>query len=169
MVIFQNIIGFDGVIFILAIVTTVVFILARKSANELYIKMHPSLYVPGFDETKNKVVTDYNKLDEMDIVSMRDKMGRLYTLFANFTGIFPLMGILGTVISLIGLIQDMANAQDNFYLALTSTFWGLVFAIIFKMLDGFILSRIEDNEKTVALYLERNVTAKEKVDICEDK
>ena len=63
----------------------------------------------------------------------------------------------------------MANAQSNFYLALTSTFWGLVFAIIFKMLDGFILSRIEDNEKTVALYLERNIAEYEKVNTCEDK
>ena len=169
MVIFQNVIGFDGLIFLLAIATTVIFVLARKATNELYLKMHPSLYVPGFDKTKEKAMNDYKELTEADVVAMRDKMGRLYTLFANFTGIFPLIGILGTVISLIGMISDMANAQSNFYLALTSTFWGLVFAIIFKMLDGFILSRIEDNEKTVALYLERNIAEYEKVNTCEDK
>ena len=68
----------------------------------------------------------------------------------------PLLGILGTVISLLGMVGDMTNVQDNFYGALTSTFWGLVFAIIFKFLDGIISAKIEDNEKNVQLYLERN-------------
>ena len=77
-------------------------------------------------------------------------------LFVNLTGIFPLLGILGTVISLLGMVGDMTNVQDNFYGALTSTFWGLVFAIIFKFLDGIISAKIEDNEKNVQLYLERN-------------
>ena len=53
-------------------------------------------------------------------------------------------------------MDDMSNAQNNFYAALTSTFWGLVFAIIFKFLDGVISAKIEDNEKTVALFLQRN-------------
>ena len=52
----------------------------------------------------------------------------------------------------------MTSVQDNFYGALTSTFWGLVFAIIFKFLDGIISAKIEDNEKNVQLYLERNNT-----------
>ena len=65
------------------------------------------------------------------------------------------MGILGTVISLLGMVGDMTNVQDNFYGALTSTFWGLVFAIIFKFLDGIISAKIDDNEKNVQLYLER--------------
>ena len=84
------------------------------------------------------------------------RTGSLYSLFVNLTGIFPLLGILGTVISLLGMVGDMTNVQDNFYGALTSTFWGLVFAIIFKFLDGIISAKIEDNEKNVQLYLERN-------------
>ena len=87
---------------------------------------------------------------------MRNRTGSLYSLFVNLTGIFPLLGILGTVISLLGMVGDMTNVQDNFYGALTSTFWGLVFAIIFKFLDGIISAKIEDNEKNVQLYLERN-------------
>ncbi len=51
----------------------------------------------------------------------------------------------------------MTNVQDNFYGALTSTFGDLFFfAIIFKFLDGIISAKIEDNEKNVQLYLERN-------------
>ena len=87
---------------------------------------------------------------------MRNRTGSLYSLFVNLTGIFPLLGILGTVISLLGMVGDMTNVQDNFYGALTSTFWGLVFAIIFKFLDGIISAKIEDNEKNVQLYRERN-------------
>lgn len=72
---------------------------------------------------------------------MRNRTGSLYSLFVNLTGIFPLLGILGTVISLLGMVGDMTNVQDNFYGALTSTFWGLVFAIIFKFLDGIISAK----------------------------
>ena len=53
----------------------------------------------------------------------------------------------------------MADVQGNFYGALTSTFWGLVFAIVFKLLDGVVSAKIEDNEKNVQLYLERNSIA----------
>jgi hypothetical protein len=77
-------------------------------------------------------------------------------MFVNLTGIFPLLGILGTVVSLLGMVSDSTDITGNFYGALTSTFWGLVFAIIFKFIDGVISAKIEDNEKTVALYLDRN-------------
>ena len=49
----------------------------------------------------------------------------------------------------------MADMQTNFFAALTSTFWGLVFAIIFKLLDGFLSARMEDNDKAVDLLLQR--------------
>ena len=45
---------------------------------------------------------------------------------------------------------------EHFGIQLVFTFWGLVFAIIFKFLDGIISAKIEDNEKNVQLYLERN-------------
>ena len=41
------------------------------------------------------------------------------------------------------------------FAALTSTFWGLVFAILFKLLDGFLSARMEDNDKAVDLLLQR--------------
>ena len=82
---------------------------------------------------------------------MRQQALSAYALFANLTGIFPLMGILGTVISLLPMVMDMTNVQQNFFAALTSTFWGLVFAIIFKFMDGFLAAKIEENDKNVAL------------------
>ncbi|MBE5951986.1 MAG: MotA/TolQ/ExbB proton channel family protein [Lachnospiraceae bacterium] len=54
----------------------------------------------------------------------------------------PLLGTLGTVI---GLINNSINAdalQSNFLYALTSTFWGLVGAIILKFLDEMWISKL---------------------------
>ena len=54
------------------------------------------------------------------------------------------------------MVANLADMQQNFFAALTSTFWGLVFAIVFKLLDGFLLSSvIEDNDKSVTLFLAR--------------
>ena len=71
------------------------------------------------------------------------------------TAVFPLLGILGTVISLLPMVSDMTNMQNNFFAALTSTFWGLVFAIGFKLCDAFLSSRMDDNDKNVNLLLSR--------------
>ncbi|MBR1739994.1 MAG: MotA/TolQ/ExbB proton channel family protein [Ruminococcus sp.] len=122
--------------------------------------MHHEVYVPNGGTSLKEAASDLHGIRESEITSMRNQTGRLYSLFVNLTGIFPLLGILGTVISLLGMVSDMNDITGNFYGALTSTFWGLVFAIVFKFLDGIISAKIEDNEKTVALYLERNsVTA----------
>ena len=137
-----------------------------RSADRLYKKMHLTVFVPDSDISPKEAVSDISGLRESEIVSMRNQTGSLYSVFVNLTGIFPLLGILGTVTSLLGLVSDTSDITGNFYGALTSTFWGLVFAIIFKFLDGIVSAKIEDNEKSVALYLERNsrnVTEKEKV------
>ena len=155
-VIFSNIAGFDAIIFIAGIVNAVVYYFAFSAANELYRKMHLTVFVPDNDDSKEQAQAKVSSLTETELTEMRTRCGKLYSVFVNLTGIFPLLGILGTVASLLSVMEDMSNAQGNFYAALTSTFWGLVFAIIFKFLDGVISARIEDNEKTVALFLERN-------------
>ena len=94
-------------------------------------------------------------------MELRKRSEGLYSIFANVTAIFPLLGILGTVVSLLPMVADMADMQQNFFAALTSTFWGLVFSIIFKLLDGFLTSRIEDNDKNVTLLLERRAALRE--------
>lgn len=59
-------------------------------------------------------------------------------MFDVIIDIFPLLGTLGTVIGLLGVADSIANIQDKFFLALTSTFWGLLFAITFKALDSLL-------------------------------
>ncbi|MCM1505929.1 MAG: MotA/TolQ/ExbB proton channel family protein [Ruminococcus flavefaciens] len=165
-VIFMNIWGYDMIIFIVAVFTGIIYYFLKKSADRLYKKMHLTVFVPDSDISQQEAVSDISELRETDVVNMRNHTGSLYSVFVNLTGIFPLLGILGTVTSLLNLVADTSNITGNFYGALTSTFWGLIFAIIFKFLDGIISARIEDNEKSVALYLERNsrtVAEKEKV------
>ena len=87
----------------------------------------------------------------------REKTNRVYDLFSNFTTMFPLLGMLGTVVSLI-MMTDSINtaATESFFAALTSTFWGIVAALIFKGLDALVSYKIEDNEKHMEYILNPN-------------
>ena len=58
----------------------------------------------------------------------------------------PLLGTLGTVIGLIGNSIDADALQSNFLFALTSTFWGLVGAIILKFVDSIWISKLMQKE-----------------------
>ena len=71
-----------------------------------------------------------------------DKASIFYTLFINITAVFPLMGILGTVMSLMKL-TGADDISANFGTALRTTLWGLIFAIVFKLLDSVISPRLD--------------------------
>ena len=154
-VILRNLLGFDLIIFVAAALNGACYYLARKNANALSRKLHVTVYVPSRRIDPESVVRTIRDIDEERIVAMRKRSESLYSVFVNVTAIFPLLGILGTVVSLLPMVSEMADMQTNFFAALTSTFWGLVFAILFKLLDGFLSARMEDNDKAVNLLLER--------------
>ena len=154
-VIAQNLLGFDLIIFVAAALNGVCYYFARKNANRLYRKLHMIVFVPSRRNDPESVSKAIRDIDEEQVVAMRKRSESLYSVFVNVTSIFPLLGILGTVVSLLPMVSEFADMQTNFFAALTSTFWGLVFAIIFKLLDGFLSSRMEDNDKAVNLLLER--------------
>ncbi len=153
-VIFMNFWGFDLLIFLAAIFNGIVFYIVKHTADELRKKLNHNVYVPHYDISKRQMHEAVSTLNEEEILALSGASGRFYSLFVNITGIFPLLGILGTVVSLLGLVSDMENVTGNFYGALTSTFWGLIFAIVFKFLDGVISPETENNERNVRLYLE---------------
>ncbi len=72
-----------------------------------------------------------------------------YTLFVTLISIFPLLGMFGTVTALLGLDLSgeaaVASARGGFFNALTSTTWGIIFAIIFKIVNAVISSSVENN------------------------
>lgn len=69
-----------------------------------------------------------------------------YTLFITLISIFPLLGMLGTVQALLKLdmTQEGTSLQNNFFSALTSTAWGIIFAIGFKIANSFVQPKIEN-------------------------
>lgn len=71
-----------------------------------------------------------------------DRASFFYTLFLNITAVFPLMGILGTVWSLMKL-TGTDDISANFGMALRTTLWGLIFAIVFKLLDSLISPKLD--------------------------
>ena len=146
----------DALIILLAAGNAVVFALARRETLGLYNTMHQSKYVPSWRGRAAHLADSVRAVDEESIIAMRDKAETLYSVFVNVTAVFPLLGIFGTVWSLIPMVEKLSDMQQNFFAALTSTFWGLVFAIVFKLLDGIVLSaKVDDNEKSVALFLDR--------------
>ncbi len=155
-VILNNLMGFDAIVFLAAVLNGFIYWKTRKLAGELSGIMHLHVYVPGQEASAKAAVERMRALREEDVVALRKRAEGVYTMFATITSIFPLLGILGTVVSLLPLVADMSHVEMNFFGALTSTFWGLVFAILFKVLDGLIAPLMEENEKTVALYLSRN-------------
>jgi chemotaxis protein MotA len=58
---------------------------------------------------------------------------------------------------MIGL--ESTIVMSNFTIALTSTFWGLVFAIVFKAIDGMIAPVFYQNQENLQLLYERIDTA----------
>ena len=154
-VIAHNLLGFDLIIFVAAALNGVCYYFARKKADALNKKLNMRIYVPSRRVDPESVAKAIRNIDEEQIVAMRKRSESLYAVFVNVTAVFPLLGILGTVVSLLPMVAELADMQTNFFAALTSTFWGLVFAIIFKLLDGFLSARMEDNDKAVDLLLQR--------------
>lgn len=76
------------------------------------------------------------------LVRLSDIAAFLYTLYANIASIFPLLGIFGTVCSLVGL-SGTNDISANFATALDTTIWGLIWAMGCKILDSFISSKLD--------------------------
>lgn len=74
-----------------------------------------------------------------------------YTIFVATISMFPLFGMLGTVISLIelGSVFQVDGANINgikadFFLALTSTAWGIIFSLLFKFINAIVQPFLEN-------------------------
>ncbi|MCL2400462.1 MAG: MotA/TolQ/ExbB proton channel family protein [Defluviitaleaceae bacterium] len=153
----DNLLGYDLLIILTAIGTLGYFLFILLYTGKVYSTIYTQGYLPDDVDDEEPVVQTRADLKKMKsrLRNMRETSEKYYTMFVTLTGIFPLMGILGTVISLIPMVQDIQNMQGNFFVALTSTLWGLVFAILFKILDGTLYPRIEGNNRGIDEYLEK--------------
>ncbi|WP_455501927.1 MotA/TolQ/ExbB proton channel family protein [Gemmiger sp.] len=85
------------------------------------------------------------------------------SLIVTFISIFPLLGMFGTVSALLSLdlsSGDMSNLKVNFFAALTSTAWGIVFSVVFKLFYSLIVDYIEAQlEDAVKLTVSEDIPA----------
>jgi len=139
-----NFIGYDLIIVLLGGLNLAIFFDAGKKLrtleNAIYKQTDISLM------KKNEVLMDEITKDDMaKIKHARGEANGRYSLFANIITVFPLLGLLGTVISLVMVAGDggFENAHDSFMMSLTSTFWGVSFAIFFKLCDSFVSTKVE--------------------------
>lgn len=161
-ILFMNLMRFDMLIFALAIVNLIVYIKVRDRANKVYNHFNSSDRIVNLNDEAKEALKENTKIENKrltaeELLEYREKTNRVYALYSNFTTMFPLLGMLGTVVSLI-MMADSINtaATESFFAALTSTFWGIVAALIFKALDAFVSYKIEDNEKHMEYILNPN-------------
>lgn len=83
-------------------------------------------------------------------------MSAWYNIFTGIITFYPLLGMLGTVIALIEVAGQSAEdiPTDQFFLALTSTAWGIIFSILFKFvyaLSQSTFERVLDDGNTILM------------------
>jgi len=154
--------GYDFFIFVIAGAAGLVYWRTWKSANELRDDLRLSFRRKGGGTDAEKI-TSYAGKDVWEVLLDRRERARfLYSCFEKLSSIFPMLGILGTVMSLLPMVRDIEDMQQNFFVALTSTFWGIVFAIICKGLDASLSARMDENYDEVDRYMnERHLAAPE--------
>ena len=100
-----------------------------------------------------EVTLFHKKPQERFAKNLANRLNSWYNFFTTMITIFPLLGMYGTVRALIqiNLSGEMDSFRQEFFGALTSTAWGIIFAIIFKVINSIVeyrvISKIEAAEK----------------------
>mgnify|MGYP002626083102 CR=1 FL=1 len=155
-ILWSNFGRYDWIIFAVALINAGIFVYTLRLTK----KMYRSIYSGGFRALLqwdlDSLIRKLTSTNLEELSESQNRSEHWYSFYVNMTAIFPLLGILGTVLSLLPIVADLSDTQQSFFAALTSTFWGLVFAILFKFIDSFLSPHIEDNDKNVTLFLERH-------------
>lgn len=103
---------------------------------------------------KSKIATDDNDrarpVPSSEVAQALSKATVLSSVYNNATSLFPLLGILGTVLSLIPINESSAVVSELFGVALSSTAIGVICAIVYKGI-GSVPSGILDYCTDIAL------------------
>lgn len=122
--------GFDWIILLVAVINILLFLETKRMNGEISENLK-ELEKQGNLLAANKAYSQFTKR---------------YTIFLTIISIFPLLGMLGTVWSLLSLditvIDD--NLKSNFFAALTSTAWGIICAVGFKLANSLISTSVEN-------------------------
>ncbi len=154
---FSNIIGYDGIIILLTILNVVLITVpVRMISQKVQSRIKKVVYLPVTVLEDRISKKSENELDLHELMHMHQQSEKLYQIFVAITSILPLLGILGTVIALLNSANaDIELLKTNFTFALTSTFWGLMGAIICKALEGVLSPAVEHNGQSISLLMTR--------------
>ncbi len=164
--ILKNLIGYDFLIICLALFNGIWIVhRLRVTSGMLRQKLQGTIYLPIEFILESIRANQDKKINLHELQALREKEVFYYHLFGTVNGIFPLMGILGTIIGLLGMVgMESSMIMSNFTIALTSTFWGLVFSIGFRALDGMLAPVFYQNQENLQLIYERMDLASRKDD-----
>lgn len=150
MIIFNNIIGYDGIIVIFAAITYYIYKKTKAENKKLMSYFDERTIRRKENDRKPETLQRPEKISEGMLMEIHFNQDKYYGWFVNMVSIFPLLGMIGTVLALLSLdlSADNGSITNNFFGALTSTFWGAVFGTGFKLADSAVSTKIEmANEK----------------------
>ncbi len=160
-ILIRNFFQYDWLIFALGALNAWIFVQAKWRIKQFTRYFLPKGYIPGGKMHQQVWDQYYDRLlspeGERQMVVRRQRLNVFAQFYQSLTSIFPLLGILGTVISLIRMTRLTETQQEQaFFLALTSTLWGIVFAILYKVLGGALTAWLDHADELYTLYVERN-------------
>ncbi|MBO4373852.1 MAG: MotA/TolQ/ExbB proton channel family protein [Lachnospiraceae bacterium] len=83
----------------------------------------------------------YTWEDNLNNIEAFNKVQLKYSIFEQFVPIFPLLGILGTVAGIIEHLDNLKEMKVALALSMSTTFYGLIAAILLKIIDAVFVSK----------------------------
>lgn len=141
------------------IVNIVFGIVTHLSTKKLKEKLFPRNRSANPD-INDRVPTNTRELKqfEAEATKLQRPMNFWFTLFSNITTMLPLLGMLGTVKSLLDLVGKMSGdtaPTDQFFTALGTTYAGLITALLCKLFSSFLSPSVDECNSEITLL--RNV------------
>ncbi|MBR4146217.1 MAG: MotA/TolQ/ExbB proton channel family protein [Lachnospiraceae bacterium] len=135
----------NGLILVLAIITIAGFAYVvmnisklQNTIDEKHKKKRSTEFTPGGIQ---KTPDAYTWEEILEYKEEYNKIQLIYATFEQFVPIFPLLGILGTVAGLIQHLDDINKMKEALTLSMSTTFWGLIAAIVLKFADAILVSK----------------------------
>ena len=138
--------GIDFVILLVALFELVLFLQLRRFYKESYGYIKEERTEDEEEKVETWLERIFLGIKETKLKTAKkqgDTIKQWYTIFTTVITVFPLLGMLGTVAALFMLDLDkgnMDNIRNNFFMALSSTAWGIICSVFYKILDAVWLS-----------------------------
>ena len=150
----------NGIILGMAIITIAGFAYVvmkitklQNTIAEKHKKNRSTEFTPGGIK---KTPDAYTWEETLEYKEEFNKIQIIYSTFGQLVPIFPLLGILGTVAGLIQQLDDIEKMKEALTLSMSTTFWGLVAAIVLKLADAILVSKTVNKMEQYFEVFEQN-------------